>query len=292
MPTDNHNKTLYHKQSPIGLFDSGVGGLSVYQHLYQQLPNENYLYFADTLNVPYGKREHSEIVELTLHAVEWLYNKGCKLIVIACNSASAHGLEIARKKFPNVPIVGLVPALKPAILASKSKHVAVLATQATLNGSLLHEVIETIAKPNQVKVNKHFEPELVPWVEAGMPENCKTARNLQQIVNDFSQQNIDHLVLGCTHYPFFRPFIENYIQQNQLSIELIDSGLAIALRVKQLLTEQDLLNDKKSDKLSELQFYASKFDKQLTVVIQRLLPNMLNISINKGDIDKIAIDKE
>ncbi len=140
----NHS---YNKHSPIGLFDSGVGGLSIYQHLYQQLPNENYLYFADTLNVPYGGREHSEIVELTLHAVEWLYNKGCKLIVIACNSASAHALEIAREKFANVPIVGLVPALKPAILASKSKHVAVLATQATLNGSLLQEVIETIAKP-------------------------------------------------------------------------------------------------------------------------------------------------
>ncbi len=279
----------YNKQSPIGLFDSGVGGLSIYQHLYQQLPNENYLYFADTLNVPYGGREHSEIVELTLHAVEWLYNQGCKLIVIACNSASAHALEIARAKFANVPIVGLVPALKPAILASKSKHVAVLATQATLNGSLLHEVIETIAKPNQVKISKHFEPALVPWVELGMPENCTTASNLQQIIDDFYQQNIDHLVLGCTHYPFFRPFVENYIEQNQLSITLVDSGLAIALRVKQLLAENDLFfNDKTSDKLGELQFYASQSDEQLQVVIKRLLPNMLNISINNNSQTKQA----
>ncbi len=281
MPTDNHNKTLYHKQSPIGLFDSGVGGLSIYQHLYQQLPNENYLYFADTLNVPYGKREHSEIVELTLHAVEWLYNKGCKLIVIACNSASAHALEIARETFPNVQIVGLVPALKPAILASKSKHVAVLATQATLNGSLLHEVIETIAKPNHVKVSKHFEPELVPWVELGMPENCKTAKNLQQIIENFSQQNIDYLVLGCTHYPFFRQFVENYINKKQLSLTLIDSGLAIALRVKQLLTEKNLFNDKKGDELNGLQFYASKSDEKLKKVIERLLENTSTISINK-----------
>ncbi len=281
MPIDNHNKTVYHKQSPIGLFDSGVGGLSVYQHLYQQLPNENYLYFADTLNVPYGGRKHSEIVELTLHAVEWLYNKGCKLIVIACNSASAHALETAREKFPNVPIVGLVPALKPAILASKSKHVAVLATQATLNGSLLHEVIESIAKPHQVTISKHFEPALVPWVEAGMPKNCKTARNLQQIVENFYQQNIDHLVLGCTHYPFFRPFIEAYIQKNQLSIELIDSGLAIALRVKQLLAEDDLFNDEKKDKIGELQFYASQPDEKLQQVIARLLPNAFHVTICK-----------
>ncbi len=276
----------YRKQFPIGLFDSGVGGLSIYQHLYQQLPNENYLYFADTLNVPYGGREHSEIVELTLHAVEWLHNKGCKLIVIACNSASAHGLEIARAKFPNIPIVGLVPALKPAILASKSKHVAVLATQATLNGSLLHEVIETIAKPNQVKISKHFEPALVPWVELGMPENCTTASNLQQIIDNFSQQNIDHLVLGCTHYPFFRSFVENYIEKQQLSIKLIDSGLAIAFRVKQLLAENDLLNtqeNKQQEEITgELQFYASKFDDQLAIVIARLLPNTLNISFTNN----------
>ncbi len=268
----------YNKQSPIGLFDSGVGGLSVYQHLYQQLPNENYLYFADTLNVPYGGREHGEIVQLTLHAVEWLYNKGCKLIVIACNSASAHALEVAREKFPNISIVGLVPALKPAILASKSKHIAVLATQATLNGSLLHEVITTIAKPNQVKIIKHFEPALVPWVEAGMPKNCETAKNLQQIVDDLHQQNIDHLVLGCTHYPFFRPFVENYIEQNQLSIRLVDSGLAIALRVQQLLVENDLLSNQEYETIGELQFYASKFDEQLEIVIKRLLPTILNIS--------------
>ncbi len=270
----------YDKNAPIGLFDSGVGGLSIYQHLYQQLPNENYLYFADTLNVPYGVREHNEIIELTLQAVAWLYHKGCKLIVIACNSASAHGLEIAREKFPNVLIVGLVPALKPAILASKSKHVAVLATQATLNGSLLHEVIETIAKPNQVKISKHFEPALVPWVELGMPKNCTTARNLQQIIDDFYQQNIDHLVLGCTHYPFFRPFVENYIKQNQLQITLVDSGQAIALRVKQLLTENNLFHDKKSDERNELQFYTSKSDEKLKKVIERLLVNNITISIN------------
>ncbi len=115
----------------------------------------------------------------------------------------------------------------------------------------------------------------MPWVELGMPENCKTARNLQQIVENFYQQNIDHLVLGCTHYPFFRTFVENYIKENQLSMELIDSGSAIALRVKQLLAENDLFTTE--EKLGELQFYASKFDEQLEVVIARLLPNTFHV---------------
>ena len=100
------------QHAPIGLFDSGIGGLSVYLHLAQQLPAERYIYYADTLNVPYGNRESDDIETLTLKAVEWLHKQGCKLIVIACNSASAYALDTARRSYPNLPIVGLVPALK------------------------------------------------------------------------------------------------------------------------------------------------------------------------------------
>ena len=273
------------RNAPIGLFDSGIGGLSVYLHLAQQLPAERYIYYADTLHVPYGNRDSEDIEALTLTAVEWLYQQGCKLIVIACNSASAYALETARRCYPQLPIVGLVPALKPAVLASKSKHVAVLATKATLNGMLLNEVITAIASPNRTLVTKYFDPQLVPWVEAGMPENCETAKRLRQQLQIFAQDGVDQLVLGCTHYPFFKAFLLDEIAQQQLSIQVVDSGQAIAERVKQLLVANQLsalldsrakndgIEGRETGKKNRppLTFYATKYDDKLVMLIQRLL---------------------
>ncbi|WP_296402506.1 glutamate racemase [Psychrobacter sp.] len=227
--------------APIGIFDSGVGGLSVYLHLKQQMPNESYLYYADTLNVPYGSRSSTEIKDLTLLAVDWLVASGCKLVVIACNSASAYGLQLARQKYPNVPIVGLVPALKPAVLSSNSKSVAVLATKATLDGELLNTVIKDYAYPAQVNVVKWFNPNLVPWVEAGMPLDCETPKQLKAQLKHFYEQKVDHLVLGCTHYPFFRDFVLAEVANENLDIKVLDSGAAIAARVKALLTQSKSL---------------------------------------------------
>lgn len=297
MPSNSiiNNAIANHKdcQAPIGLFDSGVGGLSIYLHLAQQLPAERYVYYADTLNVPYGNRDSEDIEALTLTAVEWLYQQGCKLIVIACNSASAYALETARRSYPHLPIVGLVPALKPAVLASQSHHVAVLATKATLNGKLLNDVIDGFASPNHTKVTKYFDPQLVPWVEAGMPEQDDTAQRLRHQLTLFADAGIDQLVLGCTHYPFFKAFLLAEIAQQQLSIQVVDSGQAIAERVEQLLVAHQLAavgNDNKSnvgveknkestatqevlddDSQSPLTFYATKYDDKLGVLIKRLL---------------------
>ena len=285
----NHNKGMKadpDRSAPIGLFDSGIGGLSVYLHLAQQLPNERYIYYADTLNVPYGNRDSDDIKTLTLTAVEWLYQQGCKLIVIACNSASADALEIARNHYPQLPIVGLVPALKPAVLASKSGHVAVLATKATLNGKLLNDVIATIASPSATRVTKCFDPQLVPWVESGMPENSETAQNLRQQLQVFAKDGVDQLVLGCTHYPFFKDFVMQVIEAQKLSMQVVDSGQAIAERVKQLLIANNLSalpidgldrNGVLDASLSDNQikppliFYATKYDKQMDLLLSRLL---------------------
>ncbi len=274
------------QRAPIGLFDSGIGGLSVYLHLAQQLPNERYIYYADTLNVPYGNRESDDIESLTLKAVEWLHKQGCKLIVIACNSASAYALDTARRSYPNMPIVGLVPALKPAILASNSGHVAVLATKATLNGRLLNDVITNFANPNGTVVTKYFDPQLVPWVEAGMSLQDETAQRLRQQIQVFANEGIDHLVLGCTHYPFFKSFLLDEIAQQQLAIQVVDSGQAIAERVKQLLvanqmsatlynetSTQDLsaINKTNVDIRQPLTFHATKYSDRLSALIERLL---------------------
>lgn len=215
---------------------------------------------------------------LTLVAVQWLYQQGCKLIVIACNSASAYALETARRCYPQLSIVGLVPALKPAALASKSGHVAVLATKATLNGALLNQVIADIALPNQTTVTKYFDPQLVPWVEAGMPEHSETAQHLREQLQVFAQEDVDQLVLGCTHYPFFKTFLLQEIKAQQLSMEIVDSGQAVAERVKQLLVKDQLLallpinmNTNSTDTRLPLIFHASKYDDKLGILIQRLL---------------------
>ena len=272
--------------APIGVFDSGVGGLSVYLHLAQQLPTERYVYYADTLNVPYGNRDSEDIEALTLKAVEWLHQQGCKLIVIACNSASAYALDTARRCYPHIPIVGLVPALKPAVLASKSAHVAVLATKATLNGTLLNDVIINFAQPNNTVVTKYFDPQLVPWVEAGMSEQDETSQRLRQQVRVFANEGVDQLVLGCTHYPFFKTFLLDEIAQQQLSIQVIDSGQAIAERVRQLLIANNLsasLMSEKQENLSQktsnkntitrppLTFHATKYSDRLCALVERLL---------------------
>ena len=286
-----NNAVKNDRSAPIGLFDSGVGGLSVYLHLAQQLPHERYVYYADTLHVPYGNRDSEDIKALTLTAVEWLYQQGCKLIVIACNSASAYALETARRCYPQLPIVGLVPALKPAVLASKTGHVAVLATKATLNGTLLNDVITNVASPHATKVTKYFDPKLVPWVESGMPKDSKTAQDLRQQLRLFTQEGIDQLVLGCTHYPFFKAFLRQEIAEQQLAIQIVDSGQAIAERVKQLLLTNQLLalpaevaaDEALKDKAIRvnlsppLTFYATKYDEKLGVVIQHLLGQQTDI---------------
>ena len=292
-----NNAVKKHRSAPIGLFDSGVGGLSVYLHLAQQLPYERYVYYADTLHVPYGNRDSEDIKALTLAAVEWLYQQGCKLIVIACNSASAYALETARRYYPQLPIVGLVPALKPAVFASKTGHVAVLATKATLNGTLLNDVITNVAIPNTTRVTKYFDVKLVPWVEAGMPQESETAQGLRQQLQVFAQDGVDQLVLGCTHYPFFKAFLRQEIAEQQLAIKIVDSGQAIAERVKQLLLANQLLADQlpalpveisASERLGDtkaglnilppLTFYATKHDEKLDAVIQRLLGKQTGIN--------------
>ncbi|WP_037059363.1 MULTISPECIES: glutamate racemase [unclassified Psychrobacter] len=265
-------------EAPIGVFDSGIGGLSVYLHLSQQLPAERYLYYADTKHVPYGNRDSQDIQVLTLTAVQWLYEQGCKLIVIACNSASAHALTTARERYPQIPIVGLVPALKPAVLGSLSGRVAVMATKATLEGTLLNQVIKEVAKPNNITVSKYFDPELVPWVEAGMPIISPTALRLRQQLQQLADDGIDYLVLGCTHYPFFREFLLQAIAEQQLPITVVDSGQAIAARVRSLLIEKQLLAASDNTEMNNaLMLYASKYDETLGQVIKRLLGERINI---------------
>ncbi|WP_019519324.1 glutamate racemase [Faucicola boevrei] len=268
--------------SPIGVFDSGVGGLSVFAHLTQQLPNENYIYLADTLNVPYGSRQSDDIRELTVQAVDFLVKQGCKLVVIACNTASAYGLQAVRERFADLPIVGLVPALKPAVFTTHTKQVAVLATPATLHGYLLNDIIDEFAKPNGVSVHKYSVASLVPWVEAGMPSEHQAVLELEQLLTEIQQKNVDELVLGCTHFPFFKPYLAEKWQSLFVhsSLHMIDSGQAIARRVASLLAMRNLENSKENNDSERmaLQFFSTANPLGTKQVATRLL-NQFNRDI-------------
>lgn len=281
------------ENAPIGVFDSGVGGLSILTHLIEQLPHERFIYLADTLHVPYGSRSADNICQLTIQAVSWLINQGCKLVVIACNSASAYGLITVRQMFSNIPIVGLVPAIKPAILQTQSKQVAVLATPATLNGHLLNDVIHEIGVANHVTVYKYSIASLVPWVESGMPTEHQAVTELAELLQQLSKNQVDYLVLGCTHYPFFKGYIQQIINNDNLhkiggELQVIDSGQAVAKRVVSLLTTHQLLNPDKQQ--MPLNFYNTANLTATTQVADKLLKQFIpHLVVNFCDIGGYSV---
>lgn len=223
---------------PIGIFDSGVGGLSVLVHLKRVLPHEDFVYFADTVHCPYGERSPDEIGHLTLRAVRWLEAQGCKLVVIACNTACAFSLHSVRSSV-QIPVVGLVPALKPAVEQTWSRVVAVFATPVTLEGSLLKDVTEKYAAPAGVEVLKVWQRELVPLVEAGQADSPYTRDLLRGLLTPTLQSGADALVLGCTHYPFLIPALRAEFGD---AFRLHDSGAGVAKRTRALLTQAGQLN--------------------------------------------------
>lgn len=272
-----HNILSDSCNAPIGIFDSGVGGLSVYTHLHAKLPYERFLYYADTAHVPYGDKPANKIAHLSDQAVGWLVGHGAKLVVVACNSASAHALDELRAKY-HVPIVGLVPAIKPACAITQSKKIAVLATKATLTGNLLQAVIDEYATPSGVRVYKHFEPRLVGWVEGGMPIDHEVASLLIKQMYAWLDEGIDTLVLGCTHYPFFRGFLQSEIDKHALPMTLIDSGVAIAERVAFLLNHHKLLSSTQTKTHLTLHATNASTFAQTLIIAERLIGRSIRSS--------------
>ena len=264
--------------APIGIFDSGIGGLSVAIEIAEYLPNESIVYYADTAHVPYGPRDDQNIRELTAAAIEWLYRQGCKVAVVACNTASAFSLDYLRDHYgEDFPIIGLVPALKPAVLNSQTKTVAVLATPATFRGQLIKDVMQRFAIPAQVQVLNVTNLDLVPFVEQGaqMSEACLSSleHSLQPVVD----QGADYLVLGCTHYPFLKPAIESIFGQK---LTLIDSGVAVARQTSRILIKNELLFDQSVADTLQIACYVSGSNaEQLKPVLQHLIPGNISWSV-------------
>lgn len=272
--------------APIGIFDSGIGGLSIAQEIARHLPNERILYYADTAHVPYGARSDQEIRQLTAEAIEWLYRQGCKIAVVACNTASAFSLDYLRDHYgERFPIVGLVPALKPAVLQTQSKVVAVLATPATFRGQLIKDVMSKFAEPAGVKVLTVTSLELVPLIEAGQQMSRICLEVLQQILQPAAEQGADFLVLGCTHYPFLKDAIRQVFDEK---FKLIDSGQAVARQTAYILIKNGLLCDKIRHNITRIECFVSGNNAAvLEPVLQHLIPEQLTWTIQDLD-DVIA----
>ena len=256
---------------PIGVFDSGVGGLSILSELYRALPHEDFLYFADSAHCPYGERPPAEVEALTLRAVQWLEAQGCKLAVIACNTACAFSLASVRAAV-GIPVVGLVPALKLAVQQSRSGVVAVFATPVTLEGSLLREVTVRFADPAGVRVLKIWHRDLVPLVEAGHSGASQTRSLLRELLTPLVQAGADGLVLGCTHYPFLVPAIQAEFGD---TFTLHDSGAGVAKQTRALLEQAGHLNSGAAD--GQVTLYTTGEAQQVGEVARQLWPAAVRV---------------
>ena len=223
---------------PIGIFDSGIGGISVLRAIRELLPNENIIYFGDNANLPYGEKSMEEIRKFSENVTTFLLEKNCKLIVIACNTASAAALKYLREIHPGVSFVGMEPAVKPAAEQTQSGVVGVIATTATFQGELFASVVERFAQ--NVKVLNQPCPGLVQQIEKGELNSIETEKMLRGWLEPMKEKNIDTLVLACTHYPFVLPLIKKILGEK---VRVIDPAPAVAKQVKKILEEKNLMRE-------------------------------------------------
>jgi glutamate racemase len=224
--------------APIGIFDSGIGGLSVYREVRQMLPLEDVTYIADGAYVPYGSRTPEEIVGRSETIVRHLVEMGAKIVIVACNTASAYAIDHLRETWPEMTFIGLEPAVKPAALETRTGHVGVLATPRTVSGQRLARLINRWA--NDVNVERVAGEGLVELVESGTLEGSAVEATVGPLLDRMLGAGCDVIVLGCTHYPFLRRAISEYVGPD---VRLIDSGTAIARRALSVLQTAGLLRE-------------------------------------------------
>jgi len=247
--------------NPIGLFDSGVGGISIWKEINKLLPNEETVYLADSKNAPYGKKSKKEIIDLCEKNTEFLLQKNCKLIVVACNTATTNAITYLRNKY-KTPFIGIEPAIKPASLKTKTNVIGILATKGTLNSSLFEKTSSFIN--SDIKIIEQVGEGLVELIENGLMDSTEMDKLLNSYLEPMIRQNVDSLVLGCTHYPFLISKIQAIVGDG---IKIIDSGEAVAKQTKRVLEQNIILNTE--EKRSKNSFFTNG-SKQ---VIKNLLPD-------------------
>ena len=244
---------------PIGIFDSGVGGTSIWKEINKLLPQEDTLYLSDSKNAPYGSKTKKEIIDLALKNTEYLLQKKCKIIVVACNTATTNAIKILRQTY-KIPFIGIEPAIKPAALKTKTKKIGILATKGTLNSELFEKTSSSLK--NNPEIIEQIGEGLVDLIEKGEILSKEMNSLLKKYLEPMIKANVDHIVLGCTHYPYLKDQIQNLVGP---FVKIIDSGHAVAIQTKNILNRNNLIN--KSNRFPVSEFYINKSK----IVIDHLL---------------------
>ncbi len=247
---------------PIGLFDSGIGGTSIWSAIHELMPNENTIYLADSKNAPYGERTKEAIIALSMKNTELLLEMNCKIIVVACNTATTNAIKELRAKY-DVPFIGIEPAIKPAVHHSKTQTIGILATKGTLSSELFNKTIKLY---HDTKIIEQIGHGLVELIENGAIDSPEMEGLLKKYLTSMVANNIDYLVLGCSHYPYLIPKIKKIIPNN---IHIIDSGEAVAKQTQNVLKEKIGLHT--SEESSQL-FYTNADPKVLSSILKNKYP--------------------
>ena len=241
----NHHMSV----KPIGIFDSGVGGTSIWKEIHSLMPQENTIYLADSANAPYGNKGRDAIISFSKKNTDYLIKQGCKLIVVACNTATTNAIDFLRKSY-DLPFIGIEPAIKPAALNTTSKVVGILATKGTLSSELFSKTSNLFA--NSIKVIEREGHGIVELIENGKLYSDEMKNLLTQYIAPMIYADIDYLVLGCTHYPYLIPLLSKMLPPH---VKIIDSGEAVARQTQAVLKKNNLINN--SLKTPRKKFYTN-----------------------------------
>lgn len=244
---------------PIGIFDSGIGGTSIFKEINALLPNENCIYLADSKNAPYGNKSKDSILQLSIKNTELLINKDCKLIVVACNTATTNAIGYLRNLYA-IPFIGIEPAIKPAALQTQTKTIGILATKGTLSSELFYKTTDLYA--SGITVIEQIGEGIVPFIESGKLNSTEMYDLLSIYLKPMLKQNIDYLVLGCTHYPYLIPLLSKMLPKH---VKIIDSGLAVAKQTQYVLASTHLLNT--TNTIPKIEFYSNQNTDVLNAIL-------------------------
>ncbi len=253
--------TKSNPQQPIGIFDSGIGGTSIWKEINNLLPNEETIYLSDSKNAPYGQKSKDAIIELSIKNTEFLLNKNCKTIVVACNTATTNAIKYLRKNY-DIPFIGIEPAIKPASLKTKTNCIGILATKGTLNSELFEKTSSNIDAT--IKIIEQVGEGLVELIEDGNIDSVKMTTLLKSYLQPMMLQKMDCLVLGCTHYPYLISKIKDILGKN---VNIIDSGEAVAKQTKAILEKHKLVNLNRRMKTHT--FYINKNSDVLRTILRK-----------------------
>lgn len=269
------------KDAPIGVFDSGVGGLTVAREIMRQIPNERIVYFGDTARVPYGSKSKENIIRFSRQIIRFLQTEGVKAIVIACNTASAFAIDVVSREF-DMPIVGVVkPGARVAAAATKKNKIGIIGTEGTIGSGIYTEFIHHLNPA--IKVIGRACPLLVPLVEEGMLKDSITDQVIERYLGFFRGEDIDALILGCTHYPLLRESIGRILGEQ---VRLVNPAYETALELKRVLEQEGLANKKDEDSPTQMyRFYVSDAAEKFKHLANSILP--FDVETTK----EIAIEK-